>query len=50
MRFGAGGDWVSRLGLRVSLGDSLSIDLSAARFCPQARRLFAIGLNHDFAR
>ncbi len=49
-RFGAGGEWVSRLGLRVSLSDSLSLDLSAARAGAQARRLFAIGLNHDFAR
>jgi hypothetical protein len=49
-RFGAGGEWVSRLGLRVSLGDSLSLDLSAARADLQTRRLFAIGLNHEFAR
>ncbi len=49
-RFGAVGEWVSRLGLRVSLSDSLSLDLSAARVGSQGGTLFAIGLNHDFPR
>ena len=49
-RFGANGEWVSRLRLRVALGAFLSLDVSAARTGPQATKLFAIGLNHDFAR
>ena len=45
-----GGEWTSRLGSRFTLGDTLSIDLSAARVGPRAARVFAVGLNHEFGR
>lgn len=44
------GDWTSRLGGRVNLGDALSVDLSAARAGPRAGRVYAIGLNREFGR
>jgi hypothetical protein len=45
-----GGEWVSRLGARFALSETLSIDASAARTGPQALRAFAIGLNQEFGR
>lgn len=44
------GDWSSRLGARWLLSDAISVDLSAARTGPRATRVYAIGLNHAFAR
>jgi hypothetical protein len=44
------GDWTSRLGGRVNLTDTLSIDLSAARIGPRNEPVCAIGLNREFAR
>ncbi|MEP7102142.1 MAG: hypothetical protein ABI781_16660 [Burkholderiales bacterium] len=44
------GEWTSRLGARFMLNESISVDLSAARAGPHATRVYAIGLNHDFAR
>ena len=43
-------DWVSRLGVRATVNDSLSLDLSTARTGPQALRIHVIGLNQSFAR
>jgi hypothetical protein len=43
-------DWVSRVGTRFNLSDSISIDFSAARVGPRASRMYVIGLNQDFAR
>jgi hypothetical protein len=45
-----GSEWVSRIGTRLSLSETLSIDLSAGRVGPQATRSFAIGINHEFGR
>jgi hypothetical protein len=45
-----GGEWASRLGARIALGDASSLDISAARAGPQAVRVYAIGLNHEFGR
>lgn len=44
------GAWTSRLGTRFMLSDAISLDLSVARIGPGATRVYAIGLNHDFAR
>lgn len=44
------GDWTSRLGARFMLGEAIGIDLSAARVGARATRVYAIGLNHEFAR
>lgn len=49
-RIRVAGDWTSRLGARVMLGEVISIDLSVARTGPNAIRSYVIGLNHDFAR
>lgn len=46
----SGGEWVSRVGGRFSVSDTLSIDVSAARVGPRASRLYAIGLNREFTR
>lgn len=45
-----GGEWTSRLGLRLNLSETLSIDVSGARVGPHPGRLFTIGLNQEFAR
>lgn len=45
-----GDEWVSRLGARFALTDTLSLDLSAARLGPAATRALTIGLNHEFTR
>ena len=44
------GGWTSRIGGRVSVNDSLSVDLSVARVGPRAERVVVIGLNQEFAR
>jgi len=44
------GDWTSRMGLRFLINEAISLDVSAARFGPEATRVYVIGLNHDFAR
>ena len=44
------GSWTSRLGGRFNVSETLSIDLSAARFGPRAERVYVIGLNQEFAR
>ena len=44
------GDWTSRLGGRFNVSETLSIDLSAARFGPRAERVYVIGPNQEFAR
>jgi len=44
------GDWTSRLGGRVNVNDTLSVDLSAARVGPRAERVYVIGVNQEFAR
>ena len=44
------GDWTSRLGGRFNVSETLSIDLSAARFGPRAARVYVIGLNQEFTR
>jgi hypothetical protein len=44
------GDWTSRLGGRFSVSETLSIDLSAARFGPRAERVYVVGLNQEFTR
>lgn len=44
------GGWTSRPGARYMLGESISVDLGAARIGPRARRVYGVGLNHDFAR
>jgi hypothetical protein len=41
---------ISRLGARIALAESTSIDLSAARTSARGSRLYTIGLNHEFAR
>ena len=48
VRIGAG--WTSRLGGRVPLGSAFSIDLSVARLGPRSAPVYALGLNHEFAR
>jgi len=44
------GLWSSRFGARASLAPQTSIDLSAAHVGADARRLYVIGLNHEFTR
>jgi hypothetical protein len=44
------GDWTSRLGGRVTVNPTLSVDVSAARVGPRALRVYVIGLNQEFAR
>lgn len=44
------GDWTSRLGGRFNLSETLSVDLSAARFGPRGERVYVIGVNQEFAR
>lgn len=44
------GEWGSRVGGRVALGPSLSLDLSVARVGARGDRVYALGLNHDFTR
>lgn len=44
------GDWSSRVGGRLHLGEKLSLDLSVARAGPRAERVYALGLNQEFAR
>lgn len=45
-----GGGWISRLGARFTLTDSISIDVSAARVEGGSGRVYVVGLNHDLAR
>lgn len=49
-RFQIGGEWTSRFGLRWNLSPVMSVDVSAARAGAGAGHVFAIGLNHEFAR
>lgn len=42
--------WTSRLGLRTSLGDAFSVDLSSASSGAAKVRSIALGLNFEFAR
>jgi hypothetical protein len=44
------GDWTSRLGGRFNISETLSVDLSAARFGPLGERVYGIGVNQEFAR
>ena len=44
------GDWTLRLGGRFSVSETLSLDLSAARFGPRGERVYVIGVNQEFAR
>jgi hypothetical protein len=44
------GGWTSRLGGRFNVSETLSIDLSAARYGPRAERVYVIGLNQEFTR
>jgi hypothetical protein len=44
------GDWTSRLGGRFNISETLSVDLSAARFGLRGERIYVIGLNQEFAR
>ena len=44
------GDWTSRVGGRFTVSETLSVDLSAARFGPRGERVYVIGLNQEFAR
>ena len=44
------GDWISRLGGRVNVSETLSVDLSAARAGPRGDRVYVIGVNQEFAR
>ena len=44
------GDWTSRLGGRFNLSETLSVDLSAARFGPRGERVYVVGVNQEFAR
>ena len=44
------GDWSSRLGGRMNVSATLSVDLSAAWVGPRAERIYVIGLNQEFAR
>ena len=37
------GDWTSRLGGRFNVSETLSVDLSAARFGPRGERVYVIG-------
>ena len=44
------GDWISRLGGRFNVSETLSVDLSAARAGPRGDRVYVIGVNQEFAR
>jgi hypothetical protein len=44
------GDWTSRFGGRFNVSETLSVDLSAARFGPRSERVYVIGMNQEFAR
>ena len=44
------GDWTSRVGGRLNVSETLSVDLSAARFGPRGERVYVIGVNQEFAR
>jgi len=44
------GDWTSRFGGRFNVSETLSVDLSAARFGPRGERVYVIGVNQEFAR
>jgi hypothetical protein len=44
------GDWTSRLGGRLNISSTLSVDLSAARAGPRRERVYVIGLNQEFVR
>ena len=44
------GEWTSRLGGRMNVSATLSVDLSAARVGPRAERVYVIGLNQEFGR
>lgn len=44
------GDWTSRLGGRVNLSSTLSVDLSAARNGPRGERVYVVGLNQESVR
>ena len=44
------GDWTSRLGCRLNLSDSISLDVSVARTGPRAATAHGFGFNHDFVR
>ena len=44
------GDWTSRLGGRMNLSSTLSVDLSAARSGPRGERVYVVGLNQEFVR
>ena len=43
-------DWTSRIGGRIGIDDTLSLDLSVARSGPQAERVYVVGLNQTFSR
>ncbi|MEP6873023.1 MAG: hypothetical protein ABI887_01540 [Burkholderiales bacterium] len=44
------GDWTSRVGGRFNVSETLSVDLSAARFGPRGERVYVIGVNQEFVR
>jgi len=44
------GAWTSRLGGRLNVSNTLSLDLSAARSGPRHERIYVVGLNQEFVR